>query len=128
MNNVTETSGEKFRIKRYLSPLAVWALSFGCSVGWGAFMMPGNTFLPIAGPFGTAIGIGVGMLIMMIVGVNYHYLMNRFPDNGGIFSYTKNVFGYDHAFLSSWFIGLVYLAIIWANCTALPLIVNCTSP
>ncbi|MBQ7153824.1 MAG: amino acid permease [Clostridia bacterium] len=102
--------------------MAVWALSFGCSVGWGAFVMPGSTFLPIAGPAGTAIGIGVGALIIFIIGVNYHFLMNRFPDAGGTFSFTKHVFGYDHAFLSSWFMVLVYLAIIWANCTALPLI------
>ena len=107
---------------RHLSPLSVWALAFGCSVGWGAFVMPGTTFLPIAGPVGTAIGVGVGMLIMFVIGMNYSFLMNRYPDAGGTFSYTKNVFGYDHAFLASWFMGLVYLAIIWANCTALPLI------
>ncbi len=110
------------RFRRYLSPLAVWALSFGCSVGWGAFVMPGTVFLPIAGPVGTAIGMTAGALVMFVIGVNYAYLMNRFPDAGGTFSFTKNVFGYDHAFLSTWFMGLVYLAIIWANCTALPLI------
>ena len=42
---------------KYLSPLSVWGLSFGCIVGWGAFIMPGTTFLPLAGPVGTAIGI-----------------------------------------------------------------------
>ena len=110
------------RLKRHLSPLGVWALSFGCSVGWGAFVMPGTTFLPIAGPFGTLIGVVIGAAVMFLIGVNYHFLMNRFPDSGGTFSFSKNVFGYDHAFLSSWFIGLVYLAIIWANCTALPMI------
>ena len=110
------------RYKKYLSPLAVWALSFGCSVGWGSFVMPGTTFLPIAGPVGTAIGISIGAVVMFIIGVNYHFLMNRYPDSGGIFAFTKNVFGYDHGFLSTWSMGLVYLAIIWANSTALPLI------
>ncbi len=110
------------RLIRSLSPLAVWALSFGCAVGWGAFVMPGTTFLPIAGPMGTLIGILAGTLIMLIIGVNYCYLLNRFPDAGGTFSYTKNIFGYDHAFLSAWFLVLVYLAIIWANATAIPLI------
>ena len=37
----------------YLTALGAWALAFGCAVGWGAFMMPGNTFLPIGGPIGT---------------------------------------------------------------------------
>ena len=109
-------------LRRSLSPLAVWALAFGCSVGWGSFVMPGTTFLPIAGPVGTAIGIAVGAAVMLLLGVNYSFLMNRHPDAGGIYSYTTGAFGADHGFLSAWFLGLVYLAIIWANATALPLI------
>ncbi|MBR4157676.1 MAG: amino acid permease [Oscillospiraceae bacterium] len=107
---------------RRLSPLAVWALAFGCSVGWGSFVMPGTTFLPIAGPLGTVIGIGIGMLIMVVIGYNYHFLMNRYPDAGGTVSFSNNAFGHDYGFLSAWFLGLVYLAIIWANSTAIPLI------
>ncbi|MDO4845356.1 MAG: hypothetical protein Q3977_01960 [Oscillospiraceae bacterium] len=122
MNEQASGTGAQQRLTRRLSPLAVWALSFGCSVGWGAFVMPGTTFLPIAGPIGTAVGIAIGALVMLVIGVNYHYLMNRFPDAGGTFSYSRQMFGYDHGFLSSWFMGLVYLAIIWANATALPLI------
>ena len=110
------------RLLRRLTPLGVWALSFGCSVGWGSFVMPGTTFLPVAGPLGTALGILIGALVMLVIGVNYSYLMNRYPDAGGTFSYTKNCFGEDHGFLSSWFMLLVYLAIIWANATAIPLI------
>ncbi|MBR5741430.1 MAG: amino acid permease, partial [Firmicutes bacterium] len=110
------------RLSRNLSPLAVWALSFGCAVGWGSFVMPGTTFLPIAGPLGTVLGVAAGALIMFVIGVNYSFLMNKYPDAGGTFSYTKHVFGYDHGFLSAWFLGLVYLAIIWANATAIPLI------
>ena len=106
----------------YLSTLGAWALAFGCSVGWGAFVMPGTTFLPVAGPAGTALGIAVGALVMLVLGANYHYLMNRFPDGGGTYTYTKRCFGYDHGFLSAWFLILTYIAIIWANATALPLI------
>ena len=40
---------------RYLSPLDIWAMAFGIMVGWGVFAMPGNTFLPVAGPTGTLI-------------------------------------------------------------------------
>lgn len=109
-------------LQRYLSPLAVWALSFGCAVGWGAFVMPGTTFLPDAGPLGTAVGIAIGAFVMWIIGINYHYLMNKFPDAGGTLTYTIRSFGYDHGFLSAWFLILVYVAIIWANATALSLI------
>ncbi len=107
---------------RYLSPLGAWALAFGCSVGWGAFVMPGTTFLPVAGPLGTVLGIAIGGLIMLVIGMNYHYLMNRDPDAGGTYAYAKHLFGYDHGFLNGWFMLLTYVAIIWANATALPLI------
>ncbi|MCR4909329.1 MAG: APC family permease [Lachnospiraceae bacterium] len=118
MANQTDQNG----LERYLSPLAVWALSFGCAVGWGSFVMPGTTFLPKAGPAGTAAGILAGALVMFVIGVNYHYLMNKYPDSGGTLTYSIKAFGYDHGFLSSWFLILVYVAIMWANATALPLI------
>ena len=108
--------------RRYLSTLGAWALAFGCSVGWGSFVMPGTTFLPIAGPVGTALGIALGAIVMLIIAKNYHYLINLYPDGGGAYTYIKKSFGYDHGFLNAWFLTLTYIAIIWANATALPLI------
>ena len=55
---------------RHLSMLAVWGLSFGYAVGWGAFVMPGATFLPDAGPLGTVIGVLVGAFAMAVIGWN----------------------------------------------------------
>ncbi len=109
-------------LTKYLSPINVWALSFGCAVGWGAFVMPGTTFLPLAGPLGTAIGIAISAVVMLAIGLNYHYLMNKYPDAGGTMTYAIKTFGYDHGFLCAWFLVLVYVAIIWANATALALI------
>ena len=97
-------------------------MSFGCAVGWGAFIMPGTTFLPIAGPWGTMLGMVLGALVMLLIGVNYHFMMNRYPDAGGTYSYTKHEFGYDHGVLSAWFLILVYIAIIWGNASAIPLL------
>ena len=113
---------EEAGLSRYLSPVAVWALSFGCAVGWGSFVMPGTTFLPIAGPLGTTLGLLVGAVVMLVIGMNYHFMMNRYPDAGGTYAYAKRVLGFDHGFLSAWFLMLVYIAIIWANATALPII------
>ncbi len=120
--NKTSLNNAERRSTPYLSGIGAWALAFGCSVGWGAFVMPGTTFLPLAGPLGTALGIGLGALIMLILAKNYHYLTNRYPDGGGTYTYTKKCFGYDHGFLSAWFLFLTYIAIIWANASALPLI------
>ncbi len=110
------------RLTKYLSPLGVWALSFGCSVGWGAFVMPGSTFLPIAGPVGTALGIAIGAIIMLIIGRNYYFLMMRYPNAGGAYTYAKKILGFDHGFLCAWFLVLTYVVIMWANLTALALI------
>ena len=110
------------RLGRYLSPLSAWALSFGCAVGWGAFIMPGTTFLPVAGPLGTLIGLGVGAMVMFIVGRNYHYLIQNFPEAGGAYGYVKRICGGDHGYICGWFLILTYVAIAWANATALALI------
>ena len=109
---------------RYLSPLDVWGLSLGVMVGWGVFAMPGNTFLPVAGPAGTTIAMLIGMVIMLIIGGNFSYLMGRSAITGGIYTYTKEAFGRDHAFLSSWFLCLSYLTIVFLNGTALFIIVR----
>jgi len=109
-------------LQKYLSPISVWALAFGCAVGWGAFVMPGTTFLPLAGPVGVTVGMILGAVVMLIIGYNYYFMMKHFPDAGGTYAYAKKILGYDHGFLSAWFIILVYIAITWANATALTII------
>ena len=109
-------------LKPYLSTWGAVALSFGCAVGWGAFIMPGTTFLPVAGPLGTLIGLGIGAAVMFLVGRNYHYLIQNFPEADGAYGYAKRVCGGDHGFICGWFLILTYIAIAWANATALALI------
>ena len=105
--------------KPYLSELDVWAMAFGCMVGWGAFVMPGTTFLPVAGSAGTISAMAIGTVIMLVIGFNFAFLMQRSPGPGGVYSYTKEVFGRDHAFISSWFLCLSYLTIVFLNGTAM---------
>ena len=111
-------------LDRYLLPIDVWAIAFGCMVGWGVFAMPGTTFLPKAGPAGTVIAMTIGMIIMLVIGNNFSYLMGRTSMTGGVYTYTKEAFGRDHAFLSSWFLCLSYLSIVFLNGTALFFVVR----
>ena len=106
----------------YLSPLAVLALSFGYAVGWGAFILPGSEFLPDAGPLGTIVGIVIGAAAMVVFAFNYHRLVVRHPGPGGAYGFVANVFGTDHGFLVAWFLFLTYIAILWANSTALVIV------
>ena len=119
-----QTAAEKGtgRLNGYLTPLSVFALALGCSVGWGSFVMPGTTFLPKAGPLGSVAGLAIGALVMLVVGVNYHYLMQRYTDAGGAYSFATKICGHDHGFLCAWFLALTYLAVLWANASAFCLI------
>ena len=117
-----QATGPRGGLTRYLSSLNVWALSLGCIVGWGAFVMPGVQLLPMAGPLGTVIALAIGAAAMCVIAFNIQAMANRYPDSGGAFTYTKHVFGYDHSFLCSWSLVLAYISIIWANATALILI------
>ena len=113
---------KEVKLEKKLSPINVWALALGCIIGWGAFVMPGNTFLGKAGPLGTAIAMGIATLIMIVIAFNYNFMINKFPVAGGEFTYTQKAFGSNHAFVCSWFLGLSYLCIVPLNGTALALI------
>ena len=107
---------------RSISILGAFALSIGTAIGWGSFVVTGTDFVSEAGPVGSIIGLLIGMLIMIVVAYNYHYMMNKYPDtNGGIYSYAKYTIGNDHAFLVSWFLIITYSAILWANVSSFSL-------
>lgn len=116
-----EKKTEGRRLRPFITPGAALGLSIGTSVGWGSFVVTTNLYLLQAGPLGSSIGMIIGALIMLIVSWNYHYMMNLYPDCGGIYSYTKNLLGHDSGFLTAWFLVLTYAAIFWANATSLPL-------
>lgn len=109
------------KISKNLSPLGAWAFAIGTSIGWGSLVVTNNSYLGQAGPVGSLIGMVIGAIVMLIISKNYAYLINAYPDSGGAYTYSKEVFGYDHGFLSAWFLALTYLAILWANATSLPL-------
>ena len=127
INNYSDVRiGEKetFRHIAYLSPLAVVALSFGYAVGWGAFVLPGTMFLPNAGPVGTMIGLMIGTAAISVLAFNYHKLTTGIKGSGGAYGFITKSFGYNHGFLVGWFLFLTYVAILWANATALVLLVR----
>ena len=108
----------------HLSMLGAWALAFGCAVGSDAFVMPWTTFLPKAGPLGAMLGIVAGGLVMAIIAWNYHYMINRQPGPGGVYTYASEAFGHDHGFLSGYFLGFTYMAIVWLDITALVVVMR----
>ena len=121
MKEPTSAPNQSVTLKPYLSPLAVWALSVGSAIGWGSLVVTSKTYLTLAGPAGSIIGLLIGFVMMLLVANHYHFLANRYPGTGGLYNYVKYIFGYDRAFLVAWFLFLVYIAIFWANATSIPL-------
>ena len=118
MDNKTEG------LQRKLNPMHVWAIAFGCVIGWGSFVNPGKKFLPNSGVAGTAIAMILGALVMIIIAFSYAYMVPKYPKAGGEFTFTKNCFGKNAAFLCGWFLVVAYLSNVPMNSTAIGLIVD----
>ena len=111
-------------LKRQLSPMHVWAIAFGCVIGWGSFINPGKKFLPTSGVAGTAIAMVLGALVMIVIAFSYAYMVPKYPKAGGEFTFTKNCFGKRMAFICGWFLVVAYLTNVPMNSTAIGLIVD----
>ena len=118
------TSGEGQGLKRQLNPMHVWAIAFGCIIGWGSFINPGKKFLPNSGVAGTAIAMLLGALVMIIIAFSYAYLIPKYPKAGGEFTFTKNSYGKTAAYFCGWFLVAAYLTNVPMNSTAIGLIVD----
>lgn len=115
---------KKFGFQKQLSPAHVWALAFGCIIGWGSFINPGKKFLPNSGVEGTAIAMILGAAVMIIIAFSYAYMVPKCPKAGGEFNYTKNCFGKVPAYICGWFLLAAYLTNVPMNSTAIGLIVD----
>lgn len=114
----------KHGLKKSLNPIHVWAIAFGCIIGWGSFINPGKKFLPNSGVAGTAIAMILGALVMVIIAFSYAYMVPKYPKAGGEFTFTKACFGKDAAYLCGWFLVAAYLTNVPMNSTAIGLIVD----
>jgi len=111
-------------LQKQLSPMHVWAIAFGCIIGWGSFINPGKKFLPNSGVAGTAIAMLLGALVMVIIAASYAYMVPKYPEAGGEFTFTKMCFGRTPAYLCGWFLVAAYLTNVPMNSTAIGLIVD----
>lgn len=111
-------------LRRQLKPIHVWAIAFGCIIGWGSFINPGIKFLPNSGVAGTAIAMLLGAVVMIIIAFSYAYMIPKYPQAGGEFTFTKNCVGKRAAYICGWFLVAAYLTNVPMNSTAIGLIVD----
>ena len=117
-------NGSKKTLQKKLSPFNVWAIAFGCIIGWGSFINPGKKFLPNSGVAGTAIAMALGAIVMILIACSYAYMIPKYPKAGGEFTFTKECFGRNMAFVCGWFLIAAYLTNVPMNSTAIGLIVD----
>ena len=115
-------SNKRAKLHKVMRPIDVWGLALGAIIGWGCFVLPGTAFLPKAGPGGTAAGMLIGALLIIVIAVSYGYLIRKFPISGGEFIYTKEAIGKRNAFVCGWAMILAYWSLIPLNATALAMI------
>lgn len=96
----------------------IFSLALGCIIGFGSFVMPGTSFLPMSGPLGSVLGIIIAAVVAIIFCYNYYYLSGSSKDEGSSYHYIRQVIGMDNAFFSMWFMLLAYISILWANSSA----------
>lgn len=120
----TATREREPQLRRQLSPMHVWAIAFGCVIGWGSFVNPGKKFLPNSGVAGTTIAMMLGALVMIIIAFSYAYMVPKYPKAGGEFTFTRMCFGKTAAYLCGWFLVAAYLTNVPMNSTAIGLIVD----
>lgn len=120
--------GQEQQFKKKLNPMDVWAIAFGCIIGWGAFINPGEKFLPNSGVLGTAIAIAIGAVIMIVISFSYAYMIRKHPKAGGEFIFAKQCFGRIPAYICGWFLIAAYLSNVPLNSTALGLVIDGLAP
>lgn len=116
------------RLEKTLKPSQVWALALGSIVGWGCFVLPGDSFLPNSGPLATLIAFAVGGLLLCFVAVVYSYMIEYAPVAGGEYAYAYIGYGPTAAFICGWALVLGYAVIICINISALGLLVRFLLP
>jgi len=109
------------RLRPTFSPLTIWAFSIGTSVGWASFVVTCSAYLQKSGVLGTAFGLLLGLIVILVITENLQYLIRKAPDSGGVYTFGRAVGGRDLGFLALWFVMFTYMALLWINLTAVPL-------
>lgn len=116
LSNVERTELDNTMSKRF-----IWAIAYGSSIGWGAFILPGD-WLASSGTLGATLGITIGGILMLIIAVAYGGLTTRFPVSGGEFAFSYAGFGKYVSFIASWFLALGYICVVALNASAFSLL------
>lgn len=106
----------------------IFTIALGSVIGWGAFMLPGNIFLPKYGVLNTLIGFSVAILMLFFIEKSYTKVMAKIPKAGGEYSFATEILGKKTGFITGWGLLLAYISIIPLNATAVPMVLDTVFP
>ena len=106
----------------------IFTIALGSVIGWGAFMLPGNVFLPNYGVVNTLIGFIIAIAMLVFIEKSYVAVMDRVPKAGGEYSFANELLGQKSGFITGWGLLLAYVSIIPLNATAVPMVLDAVFP
>ena len=121
-------NSQRGTLQKSLKPSQVWALALGSIVGWGCFVLPGDSFLPNCGPMAALIGFAAGAILLSFVALCYSYMIEYCPVSGGEYAYAYIGYGPTPAFICGWGLALGYISIIGINISAFSLLFRFLMP
>lgn len=112
-----------------ISYLQAIAISVGAIIGWGAYVMPGDLFLPQSQLLGSSVAIIIGTFAIYMVARSYINLLTQTPENesGGIYWIEKYI-NRKHAYIYGWGVALGYISIVALNISAVALLLRYLVP
>ena len=112
-----------------ISYLQAIAISVGAIIGWGAYVMPGDLFLPQSQLLGSSVAIIIGTLAIYMVAQAYINLLTQTPENesGGIYWIEKYI-NRKHAYVYGWGVAIGYISIVALNISAVALLLRYLLP
>ena len=106
----------------------IFTIALGSVIGWGAFMLPGNIFLPKYGVLNTLIGFFIAICMLFFIERSYTKVMEKVPKAGGEYSFATEILGKKTGFITGWGLLLAYISIIPLNATAVPMVLDTVFP
>ena len=113
----------KHGLKRNLKRLDTLALSFGAMVGW-SWVALATDIIGRGGSLGGIIGTAIVGIIILAIGFIYAELTAAMPDVGGEHVYSHRALGGTGAFICTWSIIFVYVAVCAFEAVALPTVLT----
>ena len=119
---------QRTELNKTLNPANIWAVALGSIIGWGCFIQSPNWMVKAGGPLPLVVGFILGGLLMMVGGMSYAYIIEKFPVSGGEFAYAFVGVGPIASCVCGWMLLIGDVGIVVLKATAVPVLFSVVAP